>query len=411
MTSAAPRLLRLGSALSLVLLWQVAAWWWPSSLLPTPLAVLDVAMHDALHGPLLHDLGATLRRVALAFLIAMLAGSAIGILMGRRRTLDLLLDPWLMLFLNLPALVVIILAYVWFGLAESTSSFNSSTSPGSWPTAWPSSWSCWRSSMGYCFQNPRLLPWLTLRGNIDLVLDDPAARAAAVDTLLTTMGLAAVGHFPANRLSVGMQRRAALARAFAVQPRLLLMDEPFVSLDAPTAGQLRGLLLDLCERQRPTVIFVTHDLYEATLLADRLLFLSARPPGSSARSRSASRAIGDRRPWWTRVMANSRHCSGRCIRMRRTGLNNRLRTVAMPGRSEVGAGIPAPATSDGAALRIVAPGHNPGLSANGASVVRTADPTPTGPRSTTRGAGPRPSAASPRPTAAWSCRFHTARRH
>jgi NitT/TauT family transport system ATP-binding protein len=131
--------------------------------------------------------------------------------------------------------------------------------------------------LGYCFQNPRLLPWLTLRGNIDLVLDDPAARAAAVDTLLTTMGLAAVGHFPANRLSVGMQRRAALARAFAVQPRLLLMDEPFVSLDAPTAGQLRGLLLDLCERQRPTVIFVTHDLYEATLLADRLLFLSAPP--------------------------------------------------------------------------------------------------------------------------------------
>jgi NitT/TauT family transport system permease protein len=117
---AAPRLLRLGSALSLVLLWQVAAWWWPSSLLPTPLAVLDLAVHDALHGPLLHDLGATLRRVALAFVIAMLAGSAIGILMGRRRTLDLLLDPWLMLFLNLPALVVIILAYVWFGLAEST---------------------------------------------------------------------------------------------------------------------------------------------------------------------------------------------------------------------------------------------------------------------------------------------------
>ncbi len=142
---------------------------------------------------------------------------------------------------------------------------------------WPGTPDGRRPQLGYCFQNPRLLPWLSLRGNIDLMLDDPAARAAAVDTLLTTMGLAAVAHFPANRLSVGMQRRAALARAFAVQPRLLLMDEPFVSLDAPTAGQLRGLLLDLCERQRPTVIFVTHDLYEATLLADRLLFLSAPP--------------------------------------------------------------------------------------------------------------------------------------
>ena len=120
MATLRPLLLRLGSALALVSLWQVAAWAWPSSLLPTPLAVLDLAVRDTLHGGLLHDLGATLRRVALSFAIAMLAGSAIGIFMGRRRTVDLLLDPWLMLFLNLPALVVIILAYVWFGLAEST---------------------------------------------------------------------------------------------------------------------------------------------------------------------------------------------------------------------------------------------------------------------------------------------------
>ena len=132
-------------------------------------------------------------------------------------------------------------------------------------------------SLGYCFQNPRLLPWLSLRANVDLVLDDPAAHAGHVDGLLRTMGLAEVGHFPANRLSVGMQRRAALARAFAPAPRLLLMDEPFVSLDGPTADQLRGLLLDLCAVQRPTVIFVTHDLHEATLLADRVLFLCTPP--------------------------------------------------------------------------------------------------------------------------------------
>ncbi|HYN78438.1 MAG TPA: ABC transporter ATP-binding protein [Lamprocystis sp. (in: g-proteobacteria)] len=142
---------------------------------------------------------------------------------------------------------------------------------------WPGTSDGRHPSLGYCFQNPRLLPWLSLRANIDLVLDDPVAQAPRVDGLLRTMGLTEVGHFPANRLSVGMQRRAALARAFAPAPRLLLMDEPFVSLDAPTATQLRGLLLDLCEAQRPTVIFVTHDLHEATLLADRVLFLCAPP--------------------------------------------------------------------------------------------------------------------------------------
>jgi NitT/TauT family transport system permease protein len=118
-----PLLLRLASALGLVLVWQVAAWWAASSLLPTPLAVLGQIVQDTMTGPLLHDLGATLRRVALAFVIAMLVGSVIGILMGRRPTADLLLDPWLMLFLNIPALVVIILSYVWFGLAESTAVF------------------------------------------------------------------------------------------------------------------------------------------------------------------------------------------------------------------------------------------------------------------------------------------------
>ena len=142
---------------------------------------------------------------------------------------------------------------------------------------WPGEADGQRPSLGYCFQNPRLLPWLSLRGNIELVLDDPKACAAQVTGLLRTMGLAAVEHFPSNRLSVGMQRRAALARAFAVAPRLLLMDEPFVSLDAPTAGQLRGLLLDRWAAVRPTIIFVTHDLHEATALADRVLFLSSPP--------------------------------------------------------------------------------------------------------------------------------------
>jgi NitT/TauT family transport system permease protein len=82
--------------------------------------VLDTAWRDTLQGPLPHHLAATLRRVAMSFVIAMLVGSAIGIVMGRWRSIDLLLDSWLILFLNIPALVTIILLYVWFGLAEST---------------------------------------------------------------------------------------------------------------------------------------------------------------------------------------------------------------------------------------------------------------------------------------------------
>jgi NitT/TauT family transport system ATP-binding protein len=80
-----------------------------------------------------------------------------------------------------------------------------------------------------------------------------------------------------GHLSGGQQRRVALARAFVNEPELLLLDEPFTSLDAPTAQQLRDLLLALWQRQRPTVLFVTHDLREALSLGDRILFLSAGP--------------------------------------------------------------------------------------------------------------------------------------
>jgi len=134
-----------------------------------------------------------------------------------------------------------------------------------------------RPRLGYVFQNPRLLPWLTVRDNILLVLDQPSAHREKVDALLDAMGLGEFGRFHPNRLSVGMQRRAALARAFAVEPQLLLMDEPFVSLDQPTAYQLRTQLLEVWNTHRTTVIFVTHDLAEATMLADRILFLSSSP--------------------------------------------------------------------------------------------------------------------------------------
>ncbi len=104
----------------LVLLWYVAARWWQNSLLPTPDAVFMLAWRELDNGQLPLHLSATLLRVAVSFLLAMVVGSVIGIVMGRSRVADQLLDPWLIVFLNIPALVIIILAYVWFGLEEMT---------------------------------------------------------------------------------------------------------------------------------------------------------------------------------------------------------------------------------------------------------------------------------------------------
>lgn len=128
---------------------------------------------------------------------------------------------------------------------------------------------------GYVFQNPRLLPWRTVRENIELAL--PAPDPQSIDHLLAAMQLTDAQHSYPERLSLGMSRRVAIIRAFAINPDLLLMDEPFVSLDAPTARQVRELLLSLWQQRPHTVLFVTHDLREAIALADRLIFLSAKP--------------------------------------------------------------------------------------------------------------------------------------
>ncbi len=133
-----------------------------------------------------------------------------------------------------------------------------------------------RPKIGYIFQNPRLLPWRTVRENIELVIED-SLSGNAIDSLLEAMQLTAAQHVYPERLSLGMSRRVAITRAFAIDPDLLLMDEPFVSLDAPTARQVRALLLSLWQQRPHTVLFVTHDLREAIALADRLIFLSASP--------------------------------------------------------------------------------------------------------------------------------------
>ncbi len=129
---------------------------------------------------------------------------------------------------------------------------------------------------GYMFQSSRLMPWLRVRENVDLVTNDSAAREN-VDELLREIGLEDFVDAYPGQLSGGMRRRVALARAIINEPSLLLLDEPFLSLDTPVANRLRRLLIDVCGRRSSTVLFVTHDLREALYLADRVLFISSRP--------------------------------------------------------------------------------------------------------------------------------------
>lgn len=130
--------------------------------------------------------------------------------------------------------------------------------------------------IGYIFQNPRLLPWRTVRENIELALR-PGQSREIIDSLLAEMGLTSMDNVYPERLSLGMSRRVSIIRAFAIDPDLLLMDEPLVSLDPPTARQVRRLLLKLWDLRPHTVLFVTHDLREAIAMADRLIFLSHHP--------------------------------------------------------------------------------------------------------------------------------------
>ena len=130
--------------------------------------------------------------------------------------------------------------------------------------------------LGMVFQEPRLLAWRTVEQNIRLAL--PAERAGIdLTDLVEILGLGAhLARYP-GELSLGLARRAAIARAFAIDPDFLLLDEPFVSLDEATADRLRNELVALTTRTRVTTLFVTHDLPEAVQLADRLFFLSDRP--------------------------------------------------------------------------------------------------------------------------------------
>ena len=112
-------MLRLVSLLMVLLLWQAGAVFADPHHLPSPLLVILAMRHEAASGQLFLHLGATLLRVVAAFVLAMSVGSAIGIVMGQNRLINRLADPWLILLLNLPALVIIVLAYIWIGLNET----------------------------------------------------------------------------------------------------------------------------------------------------------------------------------------------------------------------------------------------------------------------------------------------------
>ncbi len=125
------------------------------------------------------------------------------------------------------------------------------------------------------FQEPTLLPWRSALDN--LVLVHPGLSRADARAALARVGLAGKeDEFP-GQLSLGQQRRLSLARAFAGQPDLLIMDEPFVSLDTDTAEAMLVLTEDLIARHRPATLFVTHSMTEAERLANRILTLR---PGS-----------------------------------------------------------------------------------------------------------------------------------
>ncbi len=130
---------------------------------------------------------------------------------------------------------------------------------------------------GMMFQQALLMPWLSVLDNLLLVAGDNSQGRESAAGLLEAVGMAQFAdHFP-GQLSGGMQRRVALARALLPEPDILLLDEPLLSLDQRSADALRKLLLNLWQRRKFTVVYVTHLMEEAVSLADRILFLAGSP--------------------------------------------------------------------------------------------------------------------------------------
>ena len=166
---------------------------------------------------------------------------------------------------------------------------------------------------GVVFQGHALMPWLTVRGNIAFAVKSrwPDATAAGVDTqvekYVELVGLGTAIDKKPQALSGGMKQRVGIARAFAIEPKMLLLDEPFGALDALTRGTIQDELLRICAETRQTVFMITHDVDEAILLADRILLMSNGPRAGVAEivantmSRDRQRATLHHDPQYYRI--------------------------------------------------------------------------------------------------------------
>jgi NitT/TauT family transport system ATP-binding protein len=134
---------------------------------------------------------------------------------------------------------------------------------------------------GVIFQQYALFPWLTVRDNVEFGLTisgrSKADRRRIADHFIDLVGLTDFADALPKTLSGGMKQRCAIARAYAVNPKILLMDEPFGALDALTRVQLQNQLLSMWSKERRTVMFITHDVDEAVFLASRVVVMAARP--------------------------------------------------------------------------------------------------------------------------------------
>ena len=150
-----------------------------------------------------------------------------------------------------------------------------------------------KADLGFVFQEPTLMPWATALANVALPLKlrgmARSEREARAFVALGNVGLQGFERAWPRELSGGMKMRVSLARALVVEPRLLLMDEPFAALDEITRHRLNGDLLELWQRTAITVVFVTHSVFESVFLSQRIVVMAARPGRISAELSIAAR--------------------------------------------------------------------------------------------------------------------------